>query len=341
LSGERGRLRSCLLIVLVLALAVGVLCAILAARWYLTPYRGFQTQTFIEIERGTSSKTIAEQLEAAGVVRSRWAFLLVRLLHPRAHLQAGEYRFGSAQTVFQVFDKIRRGEIFYEDVTIPEGSNIFDIAELLRNSEPVQPQSFLEAAADPRSIRDLDKAAPSLEGYLFPSTYRVTHKTTAKQLCRMMTDEFRKEWHALGGDQHADRVHEIVILASLVEKESAAREERPKIASVFLNRLRLSMPLQCDPTTVYAALLENRYRGTIYRSDLASASPYNTYTHPGLPPGPIANPGSISLKAALFPADTKLLYFVAKPDSSGSHVFSSSLSEHERAVAQYRKGGHK
>jgi peptidoglycan lytic transglycosylase G len=341
LSRQRGRVGSCLLIVIVLALGAGVVCAIFAARWYLTPYRAFQTQTFVEIERGTSSKAIAEQLEAAGVVRSRWAFLLVRAFHPRAHLQAGEYRFGSPQTVFQVFDKIRRGDIFYEEITIPEGSNIFDIAELLRNSDTVKPESFLEAAADPQSIRDLDNAAPGLEGYLFPSTYRVTHKTTAKQLCRMMTDEFRKEWRALGGDQRTGQIHEIVIVASLVEKESAAREERPKIASVFLNRLRLGMPLQCDPTTVYAALLENRYRGTIHRSDLASASPYNTYTHPGLPPGPIANPGSLSLKAALFPAETNLLYFVAKPDASGSHVFSSSLAEHERAVAQYRKGGHK
>jgi UPF0755 protein len=326
---------------LALALGAAVLCAILAARWYLTPYRGFQTQTFVEIEHGTSSTTIAEQLEGAGVVRSRWAFLLVRALHPQAHLQAGEYRFGSPQTVFQVFEKIRRGDIFYEEITIPEGSNIFDIAELLRNSDTVKPGSFLEAAADPQSIRDLDKAAPSLEGYLFPSTYRVTHKTTAKQLCRMMTDEFRKEWRALGGDRQSARIHEIVILASLVEKESAARDERPKIASVFLNRLRLGMPLQCDPTTVYAALLENRYRGTIHRSDLASASPYNTYSHAGLPPGPIANPGSLSLKAALFPAESNLLYFVAKPDASGSHVFSSSLAEHEKAVAQYRKGGHK
>ncbi len=341
MSRQRGWLRSCLLLLVVLLLAVGIAGAILTGRWYFTPYRSFRTPTFVEIERGSSSRTIGEQLEAAGVVRSRWAFFLVRLIHPRAHLQAGEYRFGSAQTVLEVFDKIRRGEIFYEELTIPEGSNIFDIAEILRNSDTVKPQSFLQEAADTQAIRDLDNGAPSLEGYLFPSTYRVTHKTTAKQLCRMMTDEFRKEWRALGGDQQVDQIHQIVILASLVEKESAAREERPKIASVFLNRLSLAMPLQCDPTTVYAALLENRYRGAIYRSDLANTSPYNTYSHVGLPPGAIANPGSLSLKAALFPAETKLLYFVAKPDASGSHVFSSSLAEHERAVAEYRKAGHK
>ncbi|MBV9266091.1 MAG: endolytic transglycosylase MltG, partial [Acidobacteriaceae bacterium] len=185
-----------------------------------------------------------------------------------------------------------------------------------------------------------DPQAPSLEGYLFPSTYRVTHKTTARQLCRMMTDELRKQWKTLGGKDRTDQVHQIVTLASLVEKETAAPVERPEIASVFLNRLRLHMPLQCDPTTVYAALLENRYRGVIHKSDLASASPYNTYTHAGLPPGPIANPGLLSLKAALFPADTNFLYFVAKPNGAGAHVFSATLEEHERAVAEYRRTAH-
>ncbi len=320
---------------------IGALVAIgLAAYWYLTPYRGFRTETFVEIEHGMSSRAIARKLQTQGVVRSRWAFLAVRLLHPGAPLQAGEYRFGAAQTPFQVFDTIRRGEIFYEEFTIPEGSNMFDIAGLLANSDTVAPAAFLRAAADSTSIRDLDAKAPDLEGYLFPSTYRVTHKTTAHQLCRLMTEEFRRQWKALGGDKQSDKTHQIVIVASLVEKESALPDERPKVASVFLNRLRLGMPLQCDPTTVYAALLENRYRGVIHKSDLASLSPYNTYTHAGLPPGPIANPGSMSLKAALYPADTDFLYFVAKPNGAGSHAFSSSLAEHEKAVLQYRRGTH-
>jgi len=323
---------------LLLVLAVLATVAGLTGYWYLTPYRGFSTEAFVEIGRGMSARAIARKLEAQGVVRSRWAFLAVRALHPRAPLQAGEYRFGSAQTPWQVFEKIERGEIFYEEFTVPEGSNIFDIAGLLANSDTVKSAAFLQAAANPSSIRDLDPKAPNLEGYLFPSTYRLTHKTTARQLCRLMTDEFRKQWKALGGDKQAERIHQIVILASLVEKESAAREERPKVASVFVNRLRLSMPLQCDPTTVYAALLENRYHGVIHKSDLASTSPYNTYTHAGLPPGPIANPGSMSLKAALYPADTTFLYFVAKPDRSGFHNFSSTLAEHEKAVLEFRKG---
>ena len=326
------RLLSVLIVVCVLV-AAG-----LAGYWYFAPYRGFSNETFVEIERGTSSSEIARMLERQGVIRSRWAFLAVRATHPRASLQAGEYRFGSAQTPFAVFDTIRKGATFYEDFTVPEGSNMFDIAGLLANSDTVKPEAFLEAASDPTVVRDLDPQAPNLEGYLFPSTYRVTHRTTAKRLCLAMTEEFRKQWRALGADKQAGKIHQIVILASLVEKESAMREERPEVASVFLNRLRLSMPLQCDPTTVYAALLQNHYNGVIHKSDLANTSPYNTYTHSGLPPGPIANPGILSLKAALNPADTSYLYFVAKPNNVGSHVFSSTLADHEKAVLEYRKG---
>ncbi len=269
-----------------------------------------------------------------------WVFLAIRALHPKAALEAGEYRFDSPQTPWAVFNKIRRGDVFYEEFTVPEGSNIFDIAALLQRSDTVDADVFLKAAANPASIRDLDPRAPDLEGYLFPSTYRVTHHTTAVQLCHMMTTEFRKEWAALGGKARLAETHRLVTLASLVEKETAVPQERPLVAAVFLNRLRLGMPLQCDPTTVYAALVENRYHGVIHKSDLASANPYNTYAHAGLPPGPITNPGASSLKAALAPADTDYLYFVAKPDGSGSHHFSSTLLEHEKAVLAYRKTAH-
>ena len=156
----------------------------------------------------------------------------------------------------------------------------------------------------------------------------------------MMTAEFRRQWNGLGGKAHASDIHRLVTLASLVEKETAVAQERPLVSAVFVNRLRLNMPLQCDPTTVYAALLENRYRGVIHKSDLANANPYNTYSHAGLPPGPIANPGASALKAALAPADTGFLYFVAKPNGAGSHHFSSTLLEHERAVLAYRKTAH-
>lgn len=328
-------LLTALTLLLIAAVAGGI-----ADYWYLGPYRGFNAETFVEIEHGMSSRQIAGALAQQGVVRSRWAFLFVRAVHPRTTLQAGEYRFGSAATPWQVFEKIRRGEVFYEDFTVPEGSNIFDIAALLDQSDTVSSQDFLKAAADPQSIRDLDPLAPDLEGYLFPSTYRVTHRTTAQQLCHMMVAEFRKQWVALGGEKRNADTHRIVTLASLVEKETAVPQERPLVAAVFVNRLRLGMALQCDPSTIYAALLENRYRGVIYRSDLASANPYNTYTHAGLPPGPIANPGVSSLQAALHPADVDYLYFVAKPDGSGAHHFSSTLEEHVRAVSAYRKNAH-
>ncbi|HMF75479.1 MAG TPA: endolytic transglycosylase MltG [Bryobacteraceae bacterium] len=311
---------------------------------YLGPYTAPHDQTFVEIEHGTSSRQIAEVLAEQGLVRSSWAFLAIRVLHPTAKLQAGEYRFSESQTPWEIFNKISRGQVFFELLTVPEGSNTFDIAALLEHSVTagaIHPGDFLKAAADPTAIRDLDPGAPDLEGYLFPSTYRITHTTTATQLCQMMTAEFRKQWQLLsatGGhpDPHRD-LHQVVTLASLVEKESALAPERPMIAGVFLNRLRLEMPLQCDPTTAYAALLENRYRGVIGKSDLASPNRYNTYTHTGLPPGPIANPGAQSLAAALHPATVAYLYFVAKPDNSGSHHFSATLAEHNLAVERYRK----
>jgi len=322
------RLALLLLILLAAAAAIGY-------RWFGT-YRGFREPMFVEISRGTSSRDIAAELTRQGVVRAEWIFLVVRALHPRATLQAGEYRFAESETPWQVFEKIRRGQIFYQDFTVPEGSNIFDIASLVASAGGMHADDFLREAADPAAIRDLDPVAPSLEGYLFPSTYRITHHTTAKQLCRMMTAEFHKHWRVLAGGD----VHRTTTLASLVEKETGLAGERPLVASVFENRLARNMPLQCDPSTVYAALLENRYRGTIYKSDLASRNLYNTYAHAGLPPGPIANPGVAALTAALHPAATDYLYFVARPDTPGSHHFSATLAEHEKAVATFRSKNH-
>lgn len=335
-----------LLIIAAVAGTLGYLC--------YTPYRNpnkpivevgrkegssqtFAGGTFIQIDRGTSTSTIAEALEEQGVIRSQYLFLLVRALQPRAHLQAGDYLFDRPLSPVDVFNKIRRGDVFFEELRVPEGSNMFDIANLLGSLNSVKPDDFLKVAENPQMIHDLDPNAPDLEGYLFPSTYHVTRQTTATQLCRLMTEQFRKVWDAAGGEPRRADIHKIVTLASLVEKESALPAERPEVAAVFENRLKIDMPLQCDPTTVYAALRENRYNGVIHKSDLASANPYNTYAHPGLPPGPIANPGAESLRAALRPANVDYLYFVAKADGSGSHQFSSSLADHARAVEAYRK----
>jgi UPF0755 protein len=237
-----------------------------------------------------------------------------------------------------VFDRIARGDIFYFEFTVPEGSNIFDIARALEAQRVMAAEDFLSAATDASSIRDLAPKAKTLEGYLFPSTYRLSHHTTPAQLCKRMTDEFRKEWNRLAAGQTAE-VHRTVTLASLIEKETGVAEERPLIAGVFTNRLEKGMRLECDPTTIYAALLDKRYRGAIHRSDLASANPYNTYQNAGLPPGPIANPGAQALTAALHPAETNYLFFVAKP-SGDSHHFSASIAEHEKAVEAYRHASH-
>jgi UPF0755 protein len=304
----------------------------------VAPYAGFKDPAFIELQRGTPTRTLASQLREAGVIRNEWQFLAIRAIRRNARLQAGEYRFDKPDSAWSVFDRIVRGDVFYYEVSVPEGHNIFEVAEAIAGLGTMTAAEFLKAARDPAPIRDLDPQATSLEGYLFPSTYRLTRHTTAAQACKLMTDQFRKNWAHLAGKSKAD-VHEIVTLASLVEKETGVPEERPTVASVYRNRLNAGMRLQCDPTTIYAALLENRYRGTIYKSDLESDHPYNTYRHPGLPPGPIANPGVRSLEAALNPAETDYLFFVAKADGSGGHHFSRDLASHNSAVQALRHAG--
>jgi len=262
-------------------------------------------------------------------------FLAVRALRPATKLQAGEYRFAAPSSTLDVYDRIVRGDVFYYEISIPEGLNMFDIASVVEKLGFISRGEFLDAVRDPSLIRDLAPEAPTLEGYLFPDTYRVTRHTSAGELLRILTQRFRSEWKRLGSP--AD-VHRTVTLASLIEKEAAAPEDRPVISAVFHNRLKRGMKLDCDPTTVYAALLEGRYRGKIHQSDLASVNRYNTYQHAGLPPGPIANPGMASLRAALDPAEVDYLYFVARPDGSGRHQFSKDLARHQEAAARYRRG---
>lgn len=304
-------------------------------------YQGFVNPVILDFSKGTSTSAMAQQLADAGVVRYPWQFVLSRMLRPAARLQAGEYQFTHSDTTWNVFDRIVRGDVFFYELTVPEGSNMFDIAASLNHFDFLKSADFLSAARDPSLIHDLAPEAPTLEGYLFPSTYRLTRRTTARELSHMMTDLFRKEWRRLQSPDHAVPVHRAVTLASLIEKETAVADERPVVASVYENRLRLGMALDCDPTTIYAAILEQRYHGTIHRSDLESSNKYNTYQHAGLPPGPIANPGLASLKAALAPASTEYLYFVAKADGSGSHHFTKTLEDHNRAVQDYRHNVHK
>ncbi len=299
------------------------------------PYQGFPGEVYVEIPRGTSTQGMADLLAGAGVVRTRWDFLAARVVRGDHVLQAGEYRFTHRATSFEVYDRIAHGDIFYYELVVPEGKNMFDIGAAAEQLGLFPAAQFLTAARNPSLIRELDPQAPTLEGYLFPNTYRLGRHTTPERLCQIMTTKFREVWRGL---PTRASVHDTVTLASLVEKEGKLAEERPRIAGVFENRLKIGMKLDCDPTTIYAALLADRYRGTIYRSDLDSESPYNTYRHAGLPPGPIANPGLASIQAVLDPSRSDELYFVARPDGSGGHQFSSNLADHQAATERYRRG---
>ena len=318
------------------ALTVAAMAVVaLALASLRSPYQGFEGETFVRLDRGEGTGALARSLRQAGVIRYQWQFWLTRALHSSARLQAGEYRFAQAATVNAIFSRIARGDVFYVELKVPEGSNVFDIQRLLEALGTISVEEFGRAVADTSSIRDLDPQARSLEGYLFPATYRISHSTTPADLCQMMTAQFRRQWKKLS-TAGAD-VHSVVTLASLVEKETGVPGERPLVASVFVNRLMRGMNLECDPTTIYAALLENRYEGVIHKSDLESHNAYNTYQNSGLPPGPITNPGADALSAALHPAETNYLYFVAKASGEG-HQFSSTLAAHQKAVESYRHG---
>jgi UPF0755 protein len=301
----------------------------------LRPYQGFTGETFVELPHGTSTSAMADLLAKAGVIGSSWDFLLARVVSPGHVLQAGEYRFDRAASALDVLRRIERGDIFYYPLVVPEGKNMFNIGAAVEQFGVFKAADFVAAASNPALIHDLDPQAPTLEGYLFPDKYKLGRHTTPEQLCKQMTGKFREAWR---GIQTAQPVHEVITLASMVEKEGKLAEERPRIAAVFENRLRIGMKLDCDPTTVYAALLTGNYRGTIYRSDLDRNHPYNTYSHPGLPPGPIANPGRASIDAVLKPATIDAIYFVARPDGSGGHEFSNNVAAHEAAVERYRSG---
>lgn len=291
---------------------------------------------FVLLHSGWSARRIGKELKAAGVIRSANAFAVLHYFNPHKSLKAGEYRFEGAENAISVRDRLARGDIYAHTVVVPEGYNMFDIAQAVQDAGLGSAQDFLKIAqTDTSLIHSVDPQARSLEGYLFPDTYEFTRTQSMHDVVAMMVKRFQQEAKTIG--LH-DNVHTVVTMASIVEKETAAAEERPTVASVYYNRLDRHMGLAADPTVVYAALLDGRYRGTIYQSDLQAESPYNTYKYAGLPPGPIANPGVASLKAAMNPAKTDYLYFVAEGNGSGHHRFSSSYEEHEKNVLAYRRG---
>jgi UPF0755 protein len=320
----------------------GVLLAILllasflagAAVWLILAPFGPDHETFVELAPGSSTVNIGRQLEEAGVVRSQFAFDLLRWWK-RGTLRAGEYRFDHPAPATEVYARIARGDVFTRAVTVPEGATIFDIAARLEQAGFGPRQDFLDVAAKQVGlVSDLDPRAKSLEGYLFPDTYHLARKATPAQICAAMVRRFRAVAGQLGLKED---VHAVVTIASLVERETAVDAERPLVASVLENRLAKNMPLMTDPAVIYGLQVEGRWRGAIYQSDLHAETPWNTYLHTGLPPGPVANPGAKSLRAAMEPAKTDYLYFVAAgANPQGRSLFATTLDEHNRNVSGYR-----
>jgi UPF0755 protein len=291
-----------------------------------------------EVPPGASAEAIGQKLHQLGLVRHATVFrALVWLRGQGGALKAGSYELDGPLSLEQIVDRIARGDVVRNDVTFPEGKVLEEMADLAE-AKGISAAEFLSAARDPAPMTDLDPLATDLEGYLFPDTYDLpTGANRGATLVQRMVQRFRDVTEPLQGDLAAQKLtlREVVTLASVVEKETGQPQERPRIAAVFKNRLDRKMPLQTDPTVIYALRKAGRWDGNIRKKDLDIDSPYNTYRRPGLPPGPIASPGREAILAALHPADTKDLYFVSRND--GSHQFSETLTEHERAVDRYQR----
>lgn len=332
---------------IILVVVVAAIAAAIAGFYYARvdeKYQGYDApEQFVEIPSGAGSQAIGRALVRAGVVRDDWTFrLALHLTGTGRQLKAGEYRFAGPMSAKDVARKLARGEVFLRPVTFREGLTVREMSRLFESRGLGTAESFQQSAADPTAIRELDPAAPDLEGYLFPETYNLPRNASASTLVSEMTGRFltvfdeamRREAEAQGLT-----VRQAVTLASLVEKETAKPEERPIVAAVYRNRLRIGMGLQCDPTVIYALEKAGLYTGNLTRKDLQFDSPYNTYKYAGLPPGPIASPGRASLEAALKPAQVDYLYFVSRND--GSHVFATTLTEHNRNVREWQVEFHK
>jgi UPF0755 protein len=326
------------LLVLLAIVATGVTAAVVYMRTG-QPYRGYPgAEQFVDIPPGSSIRAIGDRLVGAGVIRDPFTYRLSIWLSGQGRsLKAGEYRFDQAMTPIDVLAKMARGDVYTIALTFPEGLTIADMAAIAESHGLGEASGFINAAKDKTLVRALDPVAPDLEGYLFPETYRVSRHTDAPTMVRLMVARFERvltpELRA-AAEHDGLSTHQLVVLASLVEKETARAEERPIVAAVYLNRFRIGMALQCDPTVIYALQRDGRYTGNLRRDDLAIDSPYNTYRYPGLPPGPIAAPGKASLEAVAMPANVDYLYFVSRND--GSHEFASTLAEHNRNVQKYQ-----
>jgi UPF0755 protein len=333
------RLVKYILILVVLVAVAGGLAVYFGVSRVHEPYRGYDTaDVFVDVPAGAGPATIGQRLVAAGVVRDELTFRGAVWLSGHARdLKAGEYQFAEPMTAREVIDKIARGDVYRRRITFREGLTIPEMAAVFEQSGFGTAAAFTQAASDATLISELDPAARNLEGYLFPETYSLPRETPASVLIEQMVGLFHKALTPAireGITAQGLSIREAVTVASLVEKETAVAGERPLVAAVYLNRKRIGMPMQADPTVIYALQLAGRYDGNIRRADLQFDSPYNTYRYPGLPPGPIASPGRAALEAVAQPADADYLYFVSRND--GSHVFSRTLAEHNRNVREWQ-----
>jgi UPF0755 protein len=338
---------------------VAVLAVAGFAAWQVyMPFTPPAGQTFVMLRSGYSTRRIAAELKRAGIIRSELAFRAWHTVHPKPTLKAGEYLFEKGATLPQVYGRIARGDIYFHVVTIPEGYTIFDIAKAIEDAGLGSAADFLHIAeTQTQLVSDIAPHAKSLEGYLFPNTYQFTRTQTLEEMGAAMVRQFRQVAQQVGivsgargnsangagvsangtgsGSVPSIDIDKLVTMASIVEKETAVPDERPRVASVYYNRLAQHMALDADPSVIYAELLQGTYSGSLHHADMAINSPYNTYRFPGLPPGPIGNPGRSSLEAAAHPETTKFLYFVS--DANGHHRFATTLAEHDRNVAAYRR----
>jgi UPF0755 protein len=327
------------LVLLALAVIGGTGVALTLYRRTTEPYKGYAAaEQFVIIEPGRGTRAIGRSLVEAGVIRNETIFRAALWRSGRARsLQAGEFRFDAPMTPIEVIEKIATGDVYSRRLTFPEGLTIAEMARIYEQQGFGPAASFIASARDPVPVRDLDPDAQDLEGYLFPETYLMPRDASAARLVGMMVGRFRELFtqelqdtgRALGLS-----ARQVVTLASLVEKETAVPDERPLVAAVYLNRLKIGMGMQADPTVIYALQRAGRYDGNLRRDDLSFDSPYNTYRYAGLPPGPIASPGLASLKAAVAPANVDYLYFVSRND--GSHVFARTLDEHNANVRRFQ-----
>lgn len=324
-------------------LIVFFILLIISALWFFYEFnlskKGPERTVVFEVKEGSSVRSIARSLEEWDLIKNRHIFLIgYRIFFPSKNLRAGEYSLDLPLSSNEILKRLIEGKVLLYPITIPEGLTRLEIASHVQSEYAVDKDGFLKASSRPGSILSLDNKAQNLEGYLFPETYHFPKNTSAQLMVTAMVDQFisvfDNEWQQRAKNL-GFTIREIVILASLIEEETSLPEERNLVSATFHNRLRIGMKLDCDPTIIYALKQDNAYTGRLRYRDLELDTPYNTYIYPGLPPGPICNPGKESLQAALYPADEDFLYFVSKND--GSHKFSRTFREHQIAVNIYQK----